>query len=298
MSRKTACSTVFLAIFLAFSASLVVPASAQHFVQVKGTVETISAGRNEVFGIDHSQHVWRYHATTKSFAKIAKPLLSQVAVGGGTLSQLDEVWGLNSTGSIYRFNYTTKAFAQVPGTLTQITVGLGITDNCHPYEVWGLNSSVIYRFNYCTNGFDIINGVLVQVATGGGDVWGLNSAGSVFHVNQLDSPTPTFVQVPGNLFQIAVGVNDVWGVDVSADIFRYNFGSGAFQKLNSGVVQVAAGGDGVWFLDLSGNPATIYSATGSALGVQGTTFKTLAVGSGAGVFGIRNLDQVFTFVRP
>ena len=87
MSRKTACSTVFMALIIwSCGASLVVPASAQHFVQVKGSLDSVSAGRNEVFGVDTSQHVWRYHATTKSFAKIAKPLLSQVAVGGGETS--------------------------------------------------------------------------------------------------------------------------------------------------------------------------------------------------------------------
>ncbi len=295
MSRKTACSTILLVLICL--ASLVVPGSAQQFVQVKGTLDSVSAGRNEVFGVDTSQHVWRYHATTKSFAKIAKPLLSQVAVGGGTLNQLDEVWGLNATGSIYRFNYTTKAFAQVPGVLTQITVGIGITDGCHPYEVLGLNSSIIYRYNYCTNGFDIINGLLVQVVTGGGDVWGINSAGSVFRLDQTDFDAPVFVQVPGDLIQIAVGVNDVWGVDGSNRLFRYDFGSGAFKMLYSEVTQVAAGGDGVWLLDTTDDPYTISSATGSNLPLSGN-LKSVSVGSGAGVFGINNSDEVYTFVRP
>jgi hypothetical protein len=158
MSRKNTCWSVLLV--LVCCAGFVIPASAQQFIQVKGTLDTVSAGRNEVFGIDTSHRVWRYHAATKSFGKIAKAALSQVAVGGGTVSQLDEVWGLDSNGNIYRFNYTSKTFSQIPGTLSQITVGIGIWDNCHPYEVWGLASSIIYRYNYCTNGFDIVNGLL------------------------------------------------------------------------------------------------------------------------------------------
>ncbi len=296
MSRKTACSMVFLA-FLCWT-SLVVPSSAQQFVQVKGTLDSVSAGRNEVFGVDTSHSVWRYHATTKSFGKIAKASLVNVVVGGGTVSQLDEVWGLNSNGSIYRFNYTSKTFGQIPGVLTQIAVGIGIgiTDNCHPYEVWGLNSNVIYRYNYCTSGFDIVNGQLTQVATGGGDVWGINSSDSIFH---FDAESRAFVSVPGNLVQIAVGVNDVLGVNHQNQLFRYDFGAGTFIQLDlTNTVQVAAGGDGVWFLDnTSDNVYTLNSATASLLSINGL-LKSVAVGSGAGVFGINNSDEVFTFVRP
>jgi hypothetical protein len=70
--------------------SLALPASAQHFQQVKGTLASVSAGRNEVFGVDTHGNVWRYHAASKSFGKIAGASLDQVAVGGGTHSQLDE----------------------------------------------------------------------------------------------------------------------------------------------------------------------------------------------------------------
>ena len=123
-------------------ASLVVPASAQHFQQVKGALAGVSAGRNEVFGFDVHANVWRYHATTDSFSKIANASLFQLAVGGGTLSQLDEVWGIEGNLNVYRFNYSTKVFDQIPGAvLEQIAVGEGTQDSCHPYEVWGVNAS-------------------------------------------------------------------------------------------------------------------------------------------------------------
>ena len=115
MSRKTAWVVL---LFLVSCAGLIIPASAQHFQQVKGVAASISAGRNEVFGVDVHAGVWRYRPATQSFGKIANAALVTVAVGGGSADQLDEVWGLGSTGSVYQFNYTTKAFYQVPGILT------------------------------------------------------------------------------------------------------------------------------------------------------------------------------------
>src|SRR5580698_9565845 len=122
-------------------AALVAPASAQHFQQIKGTLSTVSAGRNEVFGLDSQSAVWRLSLATKSFVQIPSASLVDIAVGGGTLAQRDEVWGVNATGGIYRFNYSTGNFNKTSGVLTQITVGVGSQDSCHPYEVWGVNSA-------------------------------------------------------------------------------------------------------------------------------------------------------------
>src|ERR1700678_2069972 len=196
---------IFLVVLICW-ASLVVPASAQHFQQVKGTLAIVSAGRNEVFGLDTNAKVWRYHATSKSFGKIAGASLEQIEVGGGTLSQLDEVWGLNAKTEVYRFDYTSKTFLQITGELTQIAVGVGNQDKCHPYEVWGVNpGDEIFRYNYCTDAFDQISGFLSRVATSGGDVWGINSSGEIFHFNFV---TQSFSEAAGTLAQIAVGAND------------------------------------------------------------------------------------------
>jgi hypothetical protein len=132
------------------------PASAQHFERVKGTLASVSAGRNEAFGVDTHGKVWRYHAASKSFGKTSGVLLDQVAVGGGTLSQLDEVWGIDGSRNVYRFNYTTKAFDQIPGvTFRQIVVGVGNEDQCHQYEVWAITTSdEVFRFDYCSNQFN------------------------------------------------------------------------------------------------------------------------------------------------
>ena len=207
MSRKTARQMVV--VVLVCCASLVVPASAQHFQQIPGTLSTVSAGRNEVFGVDSHSVVWRLNPKATAFVKVKQASLVSVAVGGGTLSQLDEVWGLNAKTEVFRFDYTSKTFVQITGELTQIAVGVGNQDDCHPYEVWGVNpDDEVFRYNYCTSEFDQITGFLTQVATGDGDVWGINSSGQIFHFSFAKM---LFAQVSGILTQISVGVNDVLG---------------------------------------------------------------------------------------
>ncbi len=243
MSRKAAfCSILSV---LAGCTSLIVPASAQHFKQVKGSLTSVSAGRNEVFGIDVDANVWRYSASSKSFSKIPKVSLTHIAVGGGTLSQNDEVWGFNAN-FVYRFNYSKKEFVQIPGILTQMTVGVGNQDDCHPYEVWGVNSGdEIFRFNYCENEWVQVSGFLIQVATGGGDVWGINSAGQIFHFNFA---AQSWGQVSGFLTQIAVGVNDTWGLNGAGELYRYDPKTGVFNLVAATVGEVSAGGDGIWVI--------------------------------------------------
>jgi hypothetical protein len=293
MSRKTAYCSV-LPVLVCW-ASLIVPASAQHFQQVTGSLVSVSAGRAEVFGYDAEGAVWRYAPGTKSFAKIANAFLVDIAVGGGTDSQPDAVWGVNSSDSVYKFNFVTKAFDAIPGVLTQISVGVGNQDNCHPYEVWGVNPvGSVFRYSYCTKKFLQVTGVLSHVATSGGDVWGINGSGSIFHYN---FGTHSFVSVPGTLTQIAVGVNDVWGVNGSEDVFRYDVNSGTFVSVGGNTAQVAAGGDGVWLIDTSTHILRFDSSTESFVQVQGN-LKGISVGSGAGVFGTNDLNDDFTFVRP
>ena len=170
MSRK---SIVWSFLSLLICIAIVVPASAQHFKQLKGTFTSVSAGRNEVFGIDASQNVWRINAAKTVFAKVTGASgFAQVAVGGGSGSTLDDIWGLDTSHNIYRFNYKTKVFDAVAGVLVQIAVGEGVQDNCHPYEVWGVVSGTsINRYSYCTNSFELIqSGPWTQVTTSGGTV--------------------------------------------------------------------------------------------------------------------------------
>lgn len=292
MSRQTAFSVL---VVLVCCASLVVPASAQHFQQLKGTLSSVSAGRNEVFGVDSHSVVWRLNPKTSAFTKIRKASLVQIAVGGGSLSQLDEVWGLNAGTEVFRFDYTSKAFVQITGELIQIAVGPGNQDNCHPYEVWGVNpNDNIFRYNYCTNEFDEISGFLSEIATGDGDVWGINSAGQIFHFNFTKL---LFATVSGTLTQISVGANDAWGVNGSHNDFRYDPNSGLFNSEGANAARVSASGDGVWMIDTSTHIWRYDSGSESFVQVAGN-LTDISVGSGAGVFGVNAAGQVFTFTRP
>ena len=283
-------------------ASLIVPASAQHFKQMKGTLAQVVAGRNEVFGIDASSGVWRANAAKTAFVQITGASLVQVAVGGGTGAQLDDVWGINSSQNIFHFDYKTKEFVETGGFLLQIAVGEGVQDNCHPCETWGVNSfEEVFRYDYCTNQFLHIVGIaLSQVATGGGDVWALDGFGGIWRFN---FDTQTFVQVPGTLAQIAVGVNDVWGLNGSNQIFHYDLNGGEFNQVGGSLTlaQIAVGGDGVWGV---GSDARIYRFDPSIDNFVhlGGILTNITAGFGAGVFGVNPLDNpindVFTFVRP
>lgn len=320
MSHKNvSCSVLFV---LMSWAALVVPASAQHFEQVPGTLVSVSAGRNEVFGLSSGGAIWRYNASAKSFGRISGSL-QQIAVGGGTLSQLDEVWGLNG-GAVYRFNYTTEAFDHIAApSFSQIIVGEGAAQNllssslnptqCYPYEVWGLGPSSqggtqIARYNFCENTFNSgfvfgsgPGGAFTQAATGSGDVWVLNKQDAAGHI--IDSEAEISIQ--GVLTQIAVGVNDVWGINnsrASNELVRYDPNTAQFVQVAAGLPvgtlrQIAAGGDGVWGLDVIGEIFRFDPSTESFVQVDGD-LKSIAVGSGAGVWGVNSSGQVFTFVRP
>jgi len=296
MSRKSIGCSVLLV--LISWASFAVPASAQHFKQVTGNLAHVSAGRNEVFGIDSSSGVWRVNATKTSFTQIPGAQLLQIAVGGGMGAELDDIWGVDVHQSIYRFDYHTNNFVQSNGLLVQIKVGEGVQNKCHPYETWGINSSQeVFRYNYCTNQFlQIAHASLADVETGGGDVWGISSSGDVFH---FDFATLAFVQVPGvtGTVQVAVGVNDTWAINSSSQIFRYDPSSGGFVQVGGALVQIAAGGNGVWGVSQFDQIFRFDPATGGFVQVNGL-LTGIAVGYGSGVFGVNSSDEVFTFVRP
>jgi len=309
MPYKTVSPTVSL--LLICGTLLIAPASAQHFQQINGTFVSVAAGANQVFAIDNFFKVWRFNATKQSFDKIKGAKLGQIAVGGGSLFQPDEVWG-QANGEVYHYNYATKTFDEIPGVLlSSITVGLGnhTLDNCHAYEVWGLTSSQqAFRYDYCADAFTQIPGASpTQISTGGGDVWAIDSNGDVY---SYAFGAQKFVQVPGagagTLSQITVGINDVWGFGFGGiqeyTVYRYDPNSFAWISYGAGGGvgdQVVAGGDGVWVIDA---PDSVYhmDSLGYATGFEQVpgALTSIAVGSGAGVWGVNSSHQLFVFVRP
>jgi hypothetical protein len=301
MSRKDVSWSILL--LLIWGALLSAPASAQHFEQVKGSLFSVAAGRNEVFGIGAGGLAWRYNPTTRAFDKVAgSTSFIQIAVGGGTLSQLDAVWAVADNGGIYRFNYQTKVFDQVPGKdFVQVAVGEGDQDKCHPYEVWGVQgNNSLYRYDYCTSQFvSAESGGVTQVATSGGDVWILDTYDTAFDTSKFKQliggvETETFA---GELSEIAVGVNSAWGIDSANSIYRYDPSTNQFVQVSGTLGQIAAGGDGVWGIDLYHDVYRFDPITASWVLVPGL-LQNISVGSGAGVWGTSPSNQVFTFVRP
>ena len=91
---------LLLAASVSCGAAVIVPASAQQFSQVTGTLTKVAAGRAEVWGVNSSQQVFRFTANGSNFVQVAGKL-TQIAVGGGNLLQTDAVWGLNAGSEIF-----------------------------------------------------------------------------------------------------------------------------------------------------------------------------------------------------
>ena len=298
----------------------VVPASAQHFQQMSGSLSQIAAGHSEVWGLKFpGGQIYRFSPSTQSFNQVPGSL-SQIAVGGGTLLVSDQVWGVNGAG-VFSFNLGTNAYTQrnPPGAATffnHIAVGKGgvwEAEGCYPYEVWGLASSVPassglpYRYNWCEGRFfqvPLPSGSTVpftRIATGGGDVWALDANAQIWHFT--GQWTGIGGGYHGTLQQITVGVNDVWGLDGNGAIYRYDPYLGyfvPFQLPSTGFAQIAAGGDGVWGV---GQNVTLYNGFRlDSLAAEfvdvGSFWTQVAVGSGAGVWVINSSDEVFVWVRP
>jgi Tectonin domain len=306
-----------------------VPASAQHFKQITGTpLSQIAAGRKEVWGL-YNSGIYRFNPNTESFDQIPGAL-AQIAVGGGSLMQTDEVWGVNN-GYVYRFNFSTNAFDWVRGfeqckfcipvLFSQIVVGAGYEDNCHPYEVWGVSyfpDVNVYRYNYCTSLFDNtpklfdIGGTethvaFTRIAVDGGSVWGLSGSSVpayVFEYSQQSGWGQASALGP-SFQQISIGINGVWALDSTGEV--WNWQSGLFTFPIGGYPggsanQLAAGGDGVWVIYDNSLVARYDFQNGSFSSVPlpagADSAAQIAVGSGAGVWMVDISDQVYTLVRP
>jgi hypothetical protein len=321
-------------------AAAVLPASAQHFQQIPGSLNYVSAGANEVWGFRCTKQyclesdVYRFNFTTKKFVGAAKPpqgLLS-ITVGGGSAMQPDEVWALDISNIPYQYNPTTKKFDQIQvasGSLTQIAVGYGDSDNCHPYEVWGVFGPFVinprtFRYNYCTLQFDEIQATnggfgvpapFAQIAVSAGDVWGIDEFSCLWHLYYVSGTNADWSagDYSGNgncdylatAQQVAVGVSAMWTNDPYGDLYSWD---ATTLQLNPAVspgfpiIQIAAGGDGVWIICQNASPNLLYRLIpgwGGFIFVSTPSPPTwVAVGSGAGVWAIDSSNDVYAWVRP
>jgi Tectonin domain len=292
---------IILALVLGTACTQFAPAQTFKKVKVAGSapIVQVASGGASVWALASNGNPYIFNGQTFVLANTIS--LSQIAAGGGNAAQKDTVWALNSSGSIYHAHKsgTSWVFTQVPGVLDLIAVGPGYQDNCHPYEVWGLNTaSQIYRYNFCGNNFDQESGFLCDIHVGGGDVWGAECGPRVYRFTFSGGNFEQISDPFGAFPALTVGPNGaVWAIDTSSSlVYQYDYFVGF---VNSGwtFTQIQAGGDGIWALGSTGNT---FRWDWSALGftqVPGT-LASISVGSGGGVWGTNSSHQVFAFSTP
>ena len=279
-------------------------AAAQHFKRVN-----VTGGRRLIQIVSGGASVWAratngnpYILKAGTFVLANRISITQIAVGGGNAVKGDTVWGLDSAGRIYHAHLsgTSWVFSQVPGVLDLIAVGIGYQDNCHPYEVWGLNPSAqIYRYSFCSKSFEQVPGTLGSLAVGGGDIWGINGNGDLYWFNfatlnfdPQDVPSQT-------LTQVTVGPNDVWGVTTASQATKCD----TIDCLSSGgtFTQIQAGGDGIWAIDPTQQifrVETVHPHFVQNFVQMPAALVSISVGSGGGVWGLNGAGQPFGFTTP
>jgi len=179
-----------------------------------------------------------------------------LGTGGGNIYQPDETWGMFPAYGMYRFDTGTQKWmknAQILADprIQNIVVGIGYSDDCHPYEVWlefknfSNNSTYLSRHDYCSGYFVSVSSApnLSRVAVGGGEVWALDASN---HPYRYDGVAQQFTLMPGSLSQLAVGVDGVWGIGAGGQAFEFNAITQSWDSIGSPVSAIWAGGDGVF----------------------------------------------------
>lgn len=141
-----------------------------------------------------------------------------------------------------------------------------------------------------SNKFVLANSIsLTQIAVGGGnarqpdEVWGLDSAGSIYRATKSGTLW-IFNQVPGILDFIVVGIGyednchpyETWGLNPSAAIFRFNYCSGSWEQTPGTLQTMAVGGGEVWGLNGNGEIYLFRSPSFARVGTASLT--RIAVG--------------------
>jgi hypothetical protein len=243
-NQKQNSLVVMLALVLGITCVQSAPAQTFKKVKVNGNAPLVqvASGGASVWALASSGNPYIFNGAKFVLANTIS--LSQIAVGGGSTAQADAVWALNASGNIFRASKSggSWVFSQVPGVLDVIQVGPGYQDACHPYEVWGLNSSSqVYRYNFCGKKFEQAPGILCDIHVGGGDIWGAECGPNVFRFNfstgVFDQITDPFASFPA----LAVGPGGiVWAVDTgNSGVYRYDDSVG-FVSLGCCLTQIQA----------------------------------------------------------
>jgi hypothetical protein len=287
-----------LALVLGIAGAQSAPAQTFKRVKVYGgaALAQIAAGGASVWA--RASNGNPYILKGKQFVLANSISLTQIAVGGGNALQADTVWGLDSSGNIYKATKsgTTWVFSQAPGVLEFIAVGPGYTDNCHPYEVWGLYAASIYRYNFCIQNWDFVPGSLASLAVGGGDIWGINGNGQLFEFNfdALSFLPSTNLSI---FTQVTAGPNGAWALSSGGPWQFANLSTWSSDYIAEYVTQIQAGGNGVWGISYA-QVFRLEPSKLSFLHIPGATLFSISVGSGGGVWGLDSSGKAYGFTTP
>jgi Tectonin domain len=279
-------------------------AAAQHFKKV-----SVTGGAKLVQIATGGKSVWArasngkpYIFKSNKFVLANSISLTQLAVGGGNAVKGDTVWGLDSSGRIYHATASGSAwvFSQVAGVLDFIAVGIGYQEVCHPYEVWGLNTSAqIFRYSFCSKSFEQVPGTLSTLAVGGGDIWGINGNGDVYWFNFATLNFDPQLRPNGGLTQITVGQNDIWGLTPDSQTVVCDFIDCVVYPGIPAMTQIQAGGDGIWAIGSAQQILRFEPAAFPHPFVQiPGALVSISVGSGCGVWGLNGAGQPLAFTTP
>jgi hypothetical protein len=176
----------------------------------------------------------------------------------------------------------------------QATAGTYAVVVTNPAPGGGTSNSLTFTVNSPGPTWQQVPGLLSQISVGSdGTVWGLNSAGQPYMFN---SQTQTWQQAPGLLTQITVASSGVvWGLNAAGQIYRYDPSSQGWDQIPGILSQLAVGSDGdLWGMNSSSQIFHFNAATQTWVQIPGALAQ-LAVGYDGAVWGLNAAQQVYRF---
>jgi len=176
----------------------------------------------------------------------------------------------------------------------QATAGTYAVVVTNPAPGGGTSNSLTFTVNSPGPTWQQVPGSLSQISVGSdGTVWGLNSAGQPYMFN---SQTQTWQQAPGLLTQVTVASNGVvWGLNAAGQIYRYDPSSQGWDQIPGILSQFAVGSDGdLWGMNSSSQTYHFNASTQTWVQIPGALAQ-LAVGYDGAVWGINASQQVYRF---
>lgn len=146
----------------------------KNWEQIAGTLNTLSTGGGDVWGLNGNGTPFVFNFATLSFDPVPDgPNRSYRQITVGPYG----AWAISTTAGVYEYDKLLFEFFPVAASLVQIQAGGS--------GVWGIDyahgANPIFRFQPSTLTFIQFPGDLTSISVGsGGGVWGINSAGQAY----------------------------------------------------------------------------------------------------------------------